>query len=99
VEFAKALVQYSKSSGAPLHDIIDYMSVTALADNPSTNSNYQDAYRKSINMTPILLVIDDMDDDATPTDNENKTEGVVPEAPEASAPVGTAPASSAGAAP
>lgn len=61
------MVQYCKSTGAPLHDLIDFMCITALADNPTSGAEYQKAYSQSLKTNTIVLLIDDDEgDDAAP---------------------------------
>jgi hypothetical protein len=60
-EFARAMVDYAKATGVPLHDLIDFMCITALADrNPKINAGtataYHKAYRDSITMEPVIVL-------------------------------------------
>jgi Ca2+-binding EF-hand superfamily protein len=45
-EFANAMQYYSKVVGVELHDLIDFMCITALGDDE--NLDYQDAYKQSV---------------------------------------------------
>lgn len=55
-EFAKAMVYYSKVVGVGLHDLIDFMCITALGDDD--NQDYQDAYKQSVNSGPNAAMKD-----------------------------------------
>ena len=51
-EFAKAMVYYSKVVGVALHDLIDFMCVTALGDD---NVQYREAYKQSVINKPVEM--------------------------------------------
>lgn len=45
-EFANAMVYYSKTVGVPLHELIDFMCITAMGEDD--NQDYQEAYKQSV---------------------------------------------------
>jgi Ca2+-binding EF-hand superfamily protein len=57
-EFANAMAYYSKVVGVPLHELIDFMCITALGDDD--NPGYQDAYKQSVTKKDSMPTMKDV---------------------------------------